>query len=142
MSREEQVRDGVSLDAQRDRIAAYAVAKGLELVAVLADEGASGKDLNRSQLQELLARCDRREVQHVIVWKLDRLTRRTPHLLRLVEDLFLARGIELHSVMAAPGDLPLAPGTHERVEAGTIRKRPYYRQTRRPVVSPFTNRDR
>jgi len=37
-------------------------------------------------------------VRHVIVWKLDRLTRRTRHLLSLVEDLFLARGIELHSV--------------------------------------------
>ncbi len=34
----------------------------------------------------------------MIVWKLDRLTRRTRHLLSLVEDLFLARGIELHSV--------------------------------------------
>jgi DNA invertase Pin-like site-specific DNA recombinase len=34
----------------------------------------------------------------VIVWKLDRLTRRTRHLLSLVEEVFLARGIELHSV--------------------------------------------
>ena len=98
VSSEEQARDGVSLDAQRDRIAAYAVAKGLELVVVLADEGASGKDMNRPQLKDLVARCERREVRHVIVWKLDRLTRRTQHLLALVEDLFLARGIELHSV--------------------------------------------
>jgi site-specific DNA recombinase len=37
-------------------------------------------------------------VAHVIVWKLDRLTRRTRHLLSLVEDLFLAKHIELHSV--------------------------------------------
>ncbi len=98
VSTDEQAREGVSLDAQRDRIAAYARAKGLELVGVLADEGASGKDMNRPQLLEVLARCGRREVRHVIVFKLDRLTRRTRDLLELVEGTFLARGIELHSV--------------------------------------------
>jgi len=98
VSREEQVREGVSLGAQRGRIAAYAEAKGLDLVEVLADEGLSGKDLDRPGLEELVARCKGGQVCHVIVWKLDRLTRRTRHLLSLVEDLFLARGIELHSV--------------------------------------------
>ena len=98
VSREEQAREGVSLEAQRDRIAAYALAKDLELGEVLVDEGLSGKDLNRPALQDVLDRCRRGEVKHVIVWKLDRLTRCTRHLLSLVEDLFLARHIELHSV--------------------------------------------
>lgn len=98
MSREEQVREGVSLDAQRARITAYATAKALNLTEVLVDEGLSGKDLKRPALECLLERCRRGEVGHVIVWKLDRLTRRTRHLLSLVEDLFLARKIELHSV--------------------------------------------
>ena len=53
VSREEQAREGVSLDAQRDRVAAYATAKGLTLVDVIADEGRSGKDLDRPGLQEL-----------------------------------------------------------------------------------------
>jgi len=98
VSREEQAREGVSLQAQRDRIAAYAAAKGLDLIEVLSDEGLSGKDLNRPALQTLLDRCRRSQVKHVIVWKLDRLTRCTRHLLGLVEDLFLARDVELHSV--------------------------------------------
>lgn len=98
VSREEQAHEGVSLDVQRDRIRAYATAKGLELADVLTDEGRSGKDLDRPALRELLRRCGGGEVGHVVVWKLDRLTRRTRHLLALVEDLFLARGIELHSV--------------------------------------------
>ncbi len=34
----------------------------------------------------------------MIVLKLDRLTRQTRHLLRVVEDVFIARNIELHSV--------------------------------------------
>ncbi len=98
VSTEEQAREGVSLAVQRERITAYAQAKGLELVEVISDEGLSGKDLRRPGLRDLLERCDRGEVGHVIVWKLDRLTRRTRHLLSLVEDVFLAKQIELHSV--------------------------------------------
>jgi DNA invertase Pin-like site-specific DNA recombinase len=98
VSREEQAREGVSLDAQRHRIQAYADAKGLNLAEVISDEGFSGKNLNRRALKTLLARCKRGEVGHVIVWKLDRLARRTKDLLTLVEDVFLAEGIELHSV--------------------------------------------
>ena len=98
VSTDEQAREGVSLEAQQARIRAYAQAKDLPLGDILVDEGRSGKDLRRPALQDLLARCDRGEVAHVIVWKLDRLTRRTRHLLSLVEDTFLARQIELHSV--------------------------------------------
>jgi site-specific DNA recombinase len=98
VSTEEQARDGVSLEVQRERVQAYALAKGLQLTDVLVDEGLSGKDLRRPALQELLTRCRARQVSHVIVWKLDRLTRRTRHLLTLVEEVFLARKIELHSV--------------------------------------------
>jgi site-specific DNA recombinase len=65
---------------------------------ILADEGLSGKDLERPALEERVARRQRGEVGHVVVWKLDRPTRRTRRLLSLVEDLFLARGIELDSV--------------------------------------------
>ena len=98
VSTDEQAREGVSLEVQRARIRAYSEAKGLRLVEVLADEGVSGKDLNRPAVQELLARCRRGEIGHVIVWKLDRLTRRARHLLTLVEEVFVARNIELHSV--------------------------------------------
>jgi len=98
VSTDEQAREGVSIAAQRSRVRAYAEAKGLVLVDVLSDAGRSGKSLDRPALQDLLARCKRGMVGHVIVWRLDRLTRRTRHLLALVEDLFLARGIELHSV--------------------------------------------
>jgi len=98
VSTDEQAREGVSLEAQQTRIRAYAQAKDLPLGDILVDEGRSGKDLKRPALQDLLARCDRGDVAHVIVWKLDRLTRRTRHLLSLVEDTFLAKHIELHSV--------------------------------------------
>ncbi len=98
VSTDEQAREGVSLDAQRSRIRAYCEAKDLELVDLLTDDGISGKTLDRPALRELVARCERGEVRNVVVVKLDRLTRRTRDLLALVDDLFLARQIELHSV--------------------------------------------
>jgi site-specific DNA recombinase len=98
VSTDEQVRDGVSLDVQRERIRAYAEAKGFALAAVLVDEGVSGKRLERPGLRELLERCQRGNAKHVIVWKLDRLTRRTRDLLTLIEEVFLAQQVELHSV--------------------------------------------
>ena len=98
VSTDDQAREGVSLEAQEARIRAYAAAKDLDLLDVLSDEGLTGKNLQRPGLRELMARCERGEVQHVIVTKMDRLTRRTIHLLSLVEDLFIKREIELHSV--------------------------------------------
>ena len=98
VSTDERAREGVSLEAQQSRIRAYCEAKELELTDVLVDDGISGKTLDRPALRELLQRCERGEVGHVVVVKLDRLTRRTRDLLALVDDLFLARHIELHSV--------------------------------------------
>ena len=98
VSTDEQARDGVSLDQQIARIRAYATAKGLHLSAVLVDDGVSGKTLDRPGLCEIIRLCEKGDVAHVIVLKLDRLTRQTRHLLSLTEDLFLARNVELHSV--------------------------------------------
>jgi len=98
VSTEDQAKEGISLAAQQSRIRAYAEAKGLSLVEMLVDDGYSGKSLNRPAMQELLSRCKGGEIAAVIVLKLDRLTRRTRHLLSLVEDLFLSNDIELHSV--------------------------------------------
>ena len=98
VSTEEQAREGVSLDQQVARIRAYATAKGLDLSDVLVDDGVSGKTLERPGLREIMRLCEQGEVAHVIVLKLDRLTRQTRHLLSLTEDLFLARKVELHSV--------------------------------------------
>ncbi len=65
---------------------------------MLTDDGVSGKTLKRPALCELVRRCERGDVAHVVVVKLDRLTRRTRDLLSLVEDLFIKPQIELHSV--------------------------------------------
>lgn len=98
VSTEEQAREGVSLADQEQRVRAYAVAKGLQLVDVIRDEGLSGKDLDRPGMVRLLECCEQKCVDAIVVTKLDRLTRRTRDLLYLVEDVFEGRGVSLHSL--------------------------------------------
>jgi DNA invertase Pin-like site-specific DNA recombinase len=99
VSTEEQVREGVSLDAQEAKIRAYATAKDLDLVEVIREEGLSGKDLKgRPGMQRLIAACEAGEIDAVLVVKLDRLSRKTRDLLYLVEDVFQAHDVALHSL--------------------------------------------
>ncbi len=88
VSTEEQSQRGVSLAAQREKIAAYANLYGLELVATIEDAGISGKSLDRPGLQKALAMLRRREADALVVMKLDRLTRSVRDLGALIEDHF------------------------------------------------------
>ena len=76
VSTEGQVVDGVSLDAQRAKIEAWATLNDYELVAVHVDAGISGKSaLNRPGLQAALADC--RSGSALVVYSLSRLARST-----------------------------------------------------------------
>jgi DNA invertase Pin-like site-specific DNA recombinase len=88
VSTEEQAREGISLDAQEQKIRAYAQLKDLELLEIIRDEGFSGKDIQRPGLQRLLNLIDGAETEALVVYKLDRLTRNTSDLLHLIEDIF------------------------------------------------------
>lgn len=77
VSSEEQAREGVSLAAQDERVRAYCVAAGLELVAVIRDEGVSGSKplADRPGGVDLVRLVARREAHNVVTLKLDRLFR-------------------------------------------------------------------
>jgi DNA invertase Pin-like site-specific DNA recombinase len=79
--------EGVSLDAQREKVKAYCELHGLELVAVHADEGISGRRAdNRPGLQRALADvCKRKAV--LVVYSLSRLARSTRDCIALSERL-------------------------------------------------------
>ena len=81
----------ITLDAQRVRIEAYAVAMGIELVAVLVDAGVSGKSLARPELARALAMLESGAADALLVTKLDRLTRCVADLGELVERYFASR---------------------------------------------------
>jgi site-specific DNA recombinase len=97
VSTEGQAERGVSLDAQAEKIRAMATVHDVELIDVIVDGGESGKSLSRPGIERLLGMVDRREVQIVIIAKLDRLTRSVRDLAELLER-FQRRGVALVSV--------------------------------------------
>jgi DNA invertase Pin-like site-specific DNA recombinase len=99
VSTEEQSSNGVSLDAQADRIAAYCKAQGFELVRVEVDAGVSGsvRPDRRPALARALASVRDGEAEGVVALKLDRLSRNTKDVLNLAEE-FDNRGWRLISV--------------------------------------------
>src|SRR5258705_4952877 len=98
VSTDKQADRGVSLDAQRAKVKAYAELYDLELVEILVDAGHSAKSLERPGLQRALGMLKRREADALLVVKLDRLTRSVVHLGQLVETVFAPGKAALLSV--------------------------------------------
>jgi len=95
VSTERQATEGQSIEAQEDRIRAYARANGLTVDRIYKDNGASGKDVNRPSLARLLDDLDRIAV--VIVYKFDRISRSVVDLYSLLER-FQTAGVAFKSV--------------------------------------------
>lgn len=98
VSTEDQAREGISLDNQEAKIKAYATLNGLDLVEIVKDAGISGKTLNRPGIARVLKMIEAREIEAIIVYKLDRLSRKTLDNLTLIES-FDSNGIAFHSIM-------------------------------------------
>jgi DNA invertase Pin-like site-specific DNA recombinase len=73
VSTEGQATDGVSLDAQRAKIAAWCELNDYTLAAVHVDAGISGKNCNRPGLQSALSDCGKGDA--LVVYSLSRLSR-------------------------------------------------------------------
>ena len=87
VSTDKQASEGVSLEAQTAKFAAYAVAHDVELVGVQSD-ALSGKNTSRAGLQRALAMLERGEADGLLVAKLDRLTRSVRDMGDLLETYF------------------------------------------------------
>jgi DNA invertase Pin-like site-specific DNA recombinase len=91
VSTEGQAEEGVSLEAQRAKLEAFAVAADLQLVAIREDAGVSAKTLARPALQAALADLREGRADALLVTKLDRLTRSVRDLGALLENYFASR---------------------------------------------------
>ena len=88
VSTDKQADHGVSMEAQRAKVEAYATLYDLELVAIIEDAGASAKSLNRPGMDRALAMLRKGEAEALLVGKLDRLTRSVRDLGDLVDTYF------------------------------------------------------
>jgi site-specific DNA recombinase len=91
VSTEGQADGGISLEAQRAKLTAYALALDLDMVTIVADAGWSAKSLARPGLQEALNKLTAGLADGLLVVKLDRLTRNVRDLGSLVEEYFASK---------------------------------------------------
>jgi DNA invertase Pin-like site-specific DNA recombinase len=80
-----QVEDGVSLDAQAAKIAAWADLNGYEMGDVFSDAGISGSKTNRPGLSAALDAVGKGDA--LVVYSLSRLARNTSHTLEIANEL-------------------------------------------------------
>ena len=93
-----QAKDGFKLPMQESKIRAYCELNELDPIDIIADAGVSGKNLTgRRGAQELISLIERRKIDAVVIYKLDRLGRKTRDLLE-ISDLLKKKNVALHSL--------------------------------------------
>lgn len=90
--------ENYSIDEQVERLKGYCTAKGWTLIKIYTDGGFSGGNLNRPALTQMLSDLHVTKVDAIVVYKLDRLSRSQKDTLTLIEDEFLANGVDFVSI--------------------------------------------
>lgn len=88
-----------SVPEQIERLKAYCSAKGWTIYKVYTDGGQSGASIDRPALNSLILDASSKKFNMVLVYKLDRLSRRQKDTLYLIEDVFIKHNIDFTSVV-------------------------------------------
>lgn len=87
VSTTEQAEEGYSIPAQKERLIAYCQAQGWNEYKLYIDEGVSAKDTNRPKLKLLLKDVEEGKINLILVYRLDRFTRRVRDLHNMLDFL-------------------------------------------------------
>ena len=98
VSTNEQAEEGHSIGVQTEKLQAYCVARGWEVFKVYTDPGFSGSNMDRPALKSLFSDIESGLINTVLVYKLDRLSRSQRDTLYMIEDVFLAQGVDFISM--------------------------------------------
>lgn len=86
VSTEDQAKEGFSIAAQKEKLTKYVEVNDWELYDYFIDDGISGKNIkDRPELTRLIELIKKKEINNVLVYKLDRLTRSVKDLINLIE---------------------------------------------------------
>lgn len=97
VSTDEQATQGFSLEAQQQRLEAFCVSQGWDDFICIVDDGYSGTTMDRPGLKKLIHAANRKQINAVIVYRLDRLSRKQRDVLYLLEDVFDANNVTFRS---------------------------------------------
>ncbi|WP_312118460.1 recombinase family protein [Brevibacillus reuszeri] len=96
VSTDDQAKEGFSIPAQRERLLSYIHSQDWTLADIYSDEGVSAKDTNRPELTRLLEDVRAGQIDVVLVYRLDRLTRSVLDLYQLLQE-FDRHGVRFKS---------------------------------------------
>ncbi len=88
VSTDEQATQGFSIDNQHERLVAFCASQGWSDYRIYTDDGYTGTNMDRPALQRLIQHCQEGRIKTVLVYKLDRLSRKQKDCLHLLEDVF------------------------------------------------------
>jgi site-specific DNA recombinase len=98
VSTDAQFEEGYSVDVQKEQLTAYCVSKGIKDYDYYIDGGWSGSNIERPEMERLMKDVKDGEISHVIVYKLDRLSRSQKDTLYLIEDVFMPNNVDFVSL--------------------------------------------
>jgi len=87
VSTEEQAREGISIDAQAEKCENYCKARGWDVYKLYKDPGYSAGTMERPALKELLQDARAGKFNIILVYKIDRFSRRLKDLIMSLEEL-------------------------------------------------------
>ena len=97
VSTEEQAKEGISIDAQIDRCSAFCKARGWQVFRIYTDAGYSAGSLRRPALQNLMEDINQKKLSILLVYKIDRFSRKLKDLISILEEL-KGKGVNFTSV--------------------------------------------
>lgn len=89
--------DEQTVENQIRDLSAYCQLKGWTDIIIFKDEGISGSKISRPEFDKMLRMAKNKEIQTILVWKFDRASRSTKHLITLLED-FNSWGVDFVSL--------------------------------------------
>lgn len=87
VSTEEQAKEGLSVEAQIDKCKSFCDAREWEIFKIYKDAGFSAGSLNRPALELLLKDAQEKKFDIILVYKIDRFSRKLKDLITILEDL-------------------------------------------------------
>ncbi|MBQ2932795.1 MAG: recombinase family protein [Clostridia bacterium] len=98
VSTDAQREEGYSIEAQKEMLTAYCISKGIKDYDYYIDGGYSGSNIQRPELERLIADIKENKINCVLVYKLDRLSRSQKDTLFLIEDIFNPHNVDFVSL--------------------------------------------
>ena len=98
VSTAEQAAEGYSIEEQERMCKAAIESMGWRYIGTYSDPGVSGRTMDREGLQAMVSSIRNGDVQAVVIYKLDRLSRKQRDTMTIIEDVIMKNNVDLVSL--------------------------------------------